>query len=179
LGAVVLVVGSLVLAVLGGVFWAGADGRGTAAAIQSPRDPAGPPDSLRPGAGVSEQPWLPVLQQLDEQRSAAFAEADADRLSRVYAPGSPAWARDRSLVAQLRSSGHTALGVRLVPQSVEVVRATASEATLRITDVMPPYRLVGATGTSSTERPGRAAARWLVTLVRTSGEWRVFDVQRD
>ncbi|MEP6760250.1 MAG: hypothetical protein ABJA93_02665 [Sporichthyaceae bacterium] len=49
---------------------------------------------------------------------------------------------------------------------------------LRVVDVMPPYELVAAKGGVSS-RPGRAAARWTVTLMREGPAWQVYDVGRD
>jgi hypothetical protein len=157
-----LVLCGVSVAVLTGVVWAGSNGRGSAAAVE-------------PAARVD---WSAVLAALDQTRSAAFAEADDDALDDVYAAGSPALARDSELSSQLRASGHTAEGVRLVPTSVEVVKSTDRRVVLRVVDVMPPYELVGAGGAVSSSRPGRGPARWVVTLVREGPAWQVYDVRR-
>jgi hypothetical protein len=154
------------VAVLAGVVWAGSNGRGTAAAVGPANEPT---------AGVD---WTAVLVSLDQARSAAFAEADADALDGVYSAASPALARDTGLLDQLRASGHTARGVRLVPSSVQMVESADRRVVLRVVDVMPPYELIDADGARSLSRPGRGAARWMVTLVREGPTWQVHDVRR-
>ena len=161
-----LVVCGVSMAVLAGVVWAGSDGRGSAAAVGPARERATRVD------------WSAVLAGLDQTRSAAFAAADADGLAGVYAAGSPALVRDKQLLDQLRASGHTARGVRLLPTSIHVVESTDHRVVLRVVDVMPPYELVAAKGGVSS-RPGRAAARWTVTLMREGPAWQVYDVGRD
>jgi hypothetical protein len=154
------------VAALTGVLWAGSDGRGSAAAV-------GPAAAQGPRVE-----WSAVLARLDQSRSAAFAGADVGGLSGVYVAGSPALARDTELVKQLRATGHTARGVRLVPTSVTVVESTEHRVVLRVVDVMPPYELVTADGVVASSRPGRPSARWTVTLVREGVAWQVYDVRR-
>lgn len=160
-----LVLCGVSVAALTGVVWAGSNGRGSAAAVGPASEPAAP-------AG-----WSAVLAALDQARSAAFAAADDDALDDVYAAGSPALARDSELLDQLRASGHTARGVRLVPTSVEVVESADGRVVLRVVDVMPPYDLVDADGAVSSSRPGRGSAPWVVTLVREGPAWLVYDVR--
>lgn len=161
-----LVLCVLSTAVLTGVVWAGSNGRGSVAAVAPATEP-----TARVG-------WSAVLTGLDQARSVAFAEADADGLDGVYAAGSPALARDTELLDQLRASGHTARGVRLVPNSVGLVASSDRRVVLRVVDVMPPYELVDADGAVSSSRPGRVAALWTVTLVREGSAWQVYDVRR-
>ncbi len=160
-----LVLCGVAVAALTGVVWAGSNGRGSAAAVGPPSQPAAPTD------------WSAVLAALDQARSAAFAGADNDALNDVYADGSPALARDTEMLGQLRASGHAARGVRLVPTSVEVVESADRRVVLRVVDVMPPYELVDAHKVSSS-RPGRGSARWEVTLVREGPTWQIYDVRR-
>jgi hypothetical protein len=162
-----LVLCGVSVAALTGVVGAGSNGRGSAAAV-------GPASDRAPATD-----WSALLTALDQARSAAFAGADDDALDDVYAAGSPALARDTERVRQLRASGHTASGVRLVPTSVEVVESTDRRVVLRVLDVMPPYELVDSDGAVSSSRPGRGSARWLVTLVREGPAWQVYDVRRD
>jgi hypothetical protein len=165
-----LVLCGVSMAVLTGVVWAGSNGRGSAAAVGPTNRPAAEP--------ATSVDWSAVLATLDQARSAAFAEADADALAAVDAAGSPARTRDTELLDQLRASGFTARGVRLVPTSVEVMESADRRTVLRVVDVMPPYELVDADSAESNTRPGRGSARWMVTLVRDGPAWRVFDVQR-
>lgn len=169
LGALVLLSG-LSMAVLTGLVWAGTDGRGSAAAVGPARTPL--------PAAAQPVDWTSVLGTLDRARSAAFAAADAAQLEAVYATGSPALGRDREVLARLRETGHTARGVRLEPQSVEVVSASARRVVLSVVDVMPAYQLVAADGSVSSSRPGRVAASWSVTLTLGDEGWRVHDVRR-
>ena len=170
LSAVVVLCG-LSMAVLVGLVWAGTDGRGSAAAV-------GPPAAPRVAPAAKPVDWTGVLGRLDRTRSAAFAVGDPVLLAGVYAPGSPALRRDQAVLARLRSTGHTVRGVRLEPQSVQVVDASSRRAVLEVVDVMPAYELVAADGSVTSSRPGRAAARWSVTLTLVDNEWRVLDVQR-
>ena len=160
-----LVLCGMAMAVLTGVVWAGSNGRGSAAAVGPASESAARPD------------WSAVLAALDQSRSAAFARADVDALDDVYAAGSPALTRDTGLLSQLSASGHTAKGVRLVATSVEVAESADRRIVLRVVDEMPPYELVDADNVSSTQ-PGRGSARWVLTLVRESSAWQVYDVRR-
>ena len=169
-----LVLCGVAMAVLTGVVWAGSNGRGSAAAV-SPAATRAAPQAAVPATSAD---WSSVLKTLDQARSAAFAEADADPLASVYATGSPALARDTELLRQLRASGHTASGVRLVPTSVDVVQSADRRVVLRVVDVMPPYELVDTDSAVSTSRPGRGSARWVVTLVREGPTWQVYDIRR-
>ena len=166
------VVGVLGVAVLTGVVWAGTDGR------QSAAEPSAAASRGTVQARPTVVSWTEVLAGLDRVRSAAFATADPAVLDQVYAPGSPALARDRLRVAQLRDAGFTAHGVRLDTRSVRVVSSSPDTAVLRVVDVMPPYRLVGRQGRTTASRPGRPAEQWSVTLVRAGASWRVHDVRR-
>jgi hypothetical protein len=162
------------VAVATGVVWAGTDGRHGAAA------PTASTTLAREHAAPNKTPtsWADVLAGLDQARSRAFAAADPSALDAVYAAGSPALARDRLRVAQLRHAGLTAQGVRLDTQSVRVVRSSQESVVLRVVDVMPPYRLVAPGGGTAASRPGRPAEQWSVTLVWAGGQWCVHDVRR-
>jgi hypothetical protein len=163
--AVVVVVCVLSVAVVTGLWWAGADQGGRAAAV--------PPDDR--AARVN---WSAVLSGLDRSRSLAFAAADPAQLDGVYAKASPALTRDRALLAQLRAAGWHAKGVALVPTSVQVVDRSDRRVVLRVVDVMPAYELVSPEGATVSTEPGRGPARWSVTLVREGSDWQIYDVAR-
>jgi hypothetical protein len=133
--------------------------------------------SSAPSTGRSVR-WADVLRGLDTTRSAAFAHADPARLAEVYAPASPALRRDRQLLAELVASGTKARDVRLDLRSVEVREGGADRVVLKVTDVMPPYELIGEGGSRGVTQRGRPMARWLVTLVHGTDGWRVYDVVR-
>jgi hypothetical protein len=125
-----------------------------------------------------EGSWAETLSALDATRSRAFADADAARLEQVYAPGAPAFRRDRSALLQLSATGLRADGLRLVAVDVRRLERGSRRVRLRVEDVMPAYRLVDQGATVVESRPGRGPQAWTVTLARVGAGWRVYDVER-
>jgi hypothetical protein len=158
---------ALAMAAVTGIAWAGA-GAGSR------------PGGVRPAAGTAaaSSSWETVLGRLDAARSRAFGRGAVGGLAEVYLDGSPASGRDRAALARLQRAGLRADGLRLETRSVTELARAGDEVRLRVVDEMSPYRLVDSAGTVVDERPGRGAARWTVTLRRSGGRWRVYDVAR-
>jgi hypothetical protein len=122
--------------------------------------------------------WPAVLAGLDRARADAYASGDGRRLGGVYAPGSPAGARDAQTLARLTAAGLRARGLRLRVRSATQTRLAGGRATLRVVDRLEPYTLVTADGRVVGTRPGRADTTWVVTLVRVGGDWQLWDIVR-
>lgn len=123
--------------------------------------------------------WHQVLAQLDHQRSSAFATGEAARLGAVYVAGSAPLTRDRAVLARLTAAGLRARGLRLLIQQVRVLSGpTRTSVRLQVVDRMSAYALVDATGKVVEQRPGRRAARWVVTLSRVGADWRIAEIAR-
>jgi hypothetical protein len=170
----VLLLGSC-LAALAGVASAGGDVGGGATPAVAPARPATSPHHAAT--------WAQVLGALDERRAAAFAAGALPVLARVYTPGSPAGARDRASLDRLVTSGSTAHGVRpAVLSAVAVSPRDArpdgpdSRVVLSVVDRLPVSYVVDVRG-GVTRASTRSARRWLVTMARVTGEWRVVDVR--
>ena len=170
----VLLLGSC-LAVLAGVASAGGDVGGDSMPAVAPAPPTA---STHPTAT-----WADVLGALDERRAAAFAAGALPVLARVYAPGSPAGARDRLSLTRLVTSGATAHGI--LPTVLSAVALTPRDArpdgpdspvVLSVVDRLPVSYVVDAHG-GVTRASTRSARRWLVTMARVAGEWRVVEVR--
>jgi len=96
----------------------------------------------------------------------------------VYAPGSPAGARDTRLLRRLARAGLRAEGLSLTATTVRPVDRSAGRVRLAVTDLMPTYRLVDAGGTVVERRAGRGPRSWTVELAPVGQGWRVYDVVR-
>ena len=190
------------LAAVTGIAWAGAGptaspGRDVGAATPAPPSSSAPTSttgSATKGAATlsrgrstndaaarltPEHTWSARLRALDRARSRAFATGGIDALESVYAAGSPALRRDRRAVRDLSAAGLRAAGVRLRAVEVRAVSSAADEVRLAVTDELEAYRLLDArTGQVAERRPGRGTARWLLTLFRQPGGWRIWDVTR-
>jgi hypothetical protein len=124
--------------------------------------------------------WVAVLAALDTARSRAFAEGDEAALSAVYLTGSPAGRRDAAVLSRLAGAGVRAAGLRLDTTAVRLVGRSPGRVQLRVTDVLPAYRLLDARGRLVARPAGRGPRTWTVVLGRAGarGPWRVYDVVR-
>jgi hypothetical protein len=122
--------------------------------------------------------WRVVLDALDRGRAQAFATGDTAHLRAVYAAGSPLLAADRAAIERVRSAGQTARGVRHTIRSATVVSDDGRIAVLRTIDVLAAYDVLDASGRVVQRSPPRAAAAFVVTLVRTGAGWRLQQVTR-
>jgi hypothetical protein len=134
----------------------------------------------RPAAGTLVSPsapdWRLVLDRLDGARAGAFATASAAPLLSVYAPGSPLLVSDGAAVARLAAAGQRALGVRHTVRSATVSSYTGTTARLRVSDVLAAYDLVDRSGRVVAHIAARGEETFAVTLVRTTGGWRLRDL---
>jgi hypothetical protein len=160
---------AVALAVAAGLTWAAADDVAPAAGA-SGRDGAAP---SAPRSG-----WASTLATLDADRSRAFAAGDPDRLREVYAADGPALRRDVAVLRRLTEAGLRAEGLRLSARAVAVQARSAGQVRLKVTDVMPAYRLVDERGAVVERRAGRGSRSWTVVLARDGESWRVYDVVR-
>jgi eukaryotic-like serine/threonine-protein kinase len=167
--ASVIAVGAVAVA-LGG-WWGRLDAGG--AVVASPTR-AAPTASSSPGVA-----WLAVMTKLEQTRAEAFATGDVRRLDAVYATGSPTGAADRRLLGRMVRHGEHAARLQAFVESVDVVTATDVRATLRVSDALTAYDVVAADGHVLRRGHGRPTRRWTMTVVATSGGWRVWSVRRD
>jgi hypothetical protein len=161
-------------AVAGGVAWASHDHRAAASPVTASPVTASPVPA-RP-ATVSPNPtgatdWAGVLRSLDSSRDAAFVDADASRLDRVYVAGSAALRTERETLGGLVAAGEQARGLHLDLVAVRLVSESATEVTLAVRDALPGYDLVRA-GAVVEHLAGRGERTWTVVLHRTSMEGR-------
>jgi hypothetical protein len=154
---------ALSMAVLSGLTWARSDDGSPAAAVRS-------------RTAVAATDWTAVLERLDAARATAYAAADPAALRAVYAADAPALARDRRQVSALATAGAHTAGLRLRTDRVTLLRRGAGRAELRVIDVLDRYELRARDGSLLARRPGRPRAAWTVTLVRSAGRWRIYDV---
>lgn len=187
--AVAVVGGALGLAAVTGIAWAGVGGTqqptglaGTAptraASTTAAPSTAELPATVVPTPVPPAGRWAATLARLDRARSRAFAAGDPAGLHAVYAPGSPALARDTRVLRRLTDAGLRAEGLRLTPTTVQPVGRSAGRVRLAVTDLMPAYRLVDAGGTVVERREGRGPRSWTVELAAAGHGWRVYDVVR-
>jgi hypothetical protein len=191
---------AVAMAAVTGIAWAGAGSgsapggvRGTTAPASTPSPTPPPTHPVPPSlmstpsttsmtsmtSTTSTTSWVGVLRGLDAVRSGAFARADGRALHRVYTAGSPALRRDRAQLRRMTRAGLRAAGLRLQTRAVTELERSAEQVRLRVVDVLPAYRLVGADGSVVAQRRGRGEATWTVTLRRAGdGRWRIYDVAR-
>jgi hypothetical protein len=162
LGAVALVTLVLIAAVVGWV-----SGRGV--------EPPAP--GLPRAVATPADDWLGVLEQLDAERGRAFALGDVERLSAVYAPGTPGLAADAATLGQLVAQGRTAHGLRHELRRAEQLERSGEAVRLRVADVLPGYEVRAADGAVVSRAPGRGEQVFLVELVRTTDGWRLVQLR--
>ena len=126
----------------------------------------------RPAAPV-QNGWDDVLGRLDAMRTQAFASGDVALLRATYVEGSSPFERDAAALRELAAAGVHTVGLGLMIDKIEVVRAAEDEAVLRVTDRMPGYQLVSADGSVAEVRPARGPATWLVTVRGGETAWRI------
>jgi hypothetical protein len=168
----------LAAAVAGGVAWASHDHRAAASPVTASRVTAGPvtfssvavsPVVSPTSAGAPD--WAGVLRSLDNSRDAAFVEADAGGLDRVYVAGSAALLSDRETLRALIAADEQARGLRLDLVAVRVVSESTADVTLAVRDALPGYDLMRA-GAVVEHLAGRGERGWTVVLHRTPGDGR-------
>lgn len=121
--------------------------------------------------------WRTLLASLDERRSDAYASADVRLIDSVYAPG-PDQRKDHDLVAGLAANKERVVGLRLNYVDVKVLTSSMTVATLDVIDELPAYQQLDASGALVKAYAGRPARRWVITLKRVSGEWRIAAISK-
>jgi hypothetical protein len=141
-----------------------------ATSTSAPQSPAAASTEAATPSTAAE--WRSVLAALDEQRARAYEAADVALIDSVYVPGDDQ-RKDHSLVAGLARDKQRVVGLHLDYRDVRVLTSSADAATLDVVDQLPAYRQVDASGALVKAYPGRGAKRWVITLQRAAGEWRI------
>ena len=162
-----MVVVALVAIGIGGV-WGRHDGTG--AVLAAP--PLSPVSTPAPAASS----WLPVMSQLERTRARAYVTGDISLLTEIYSPESSTGESDRRLLATMTAKGERAVGLHAYVESVDVIRSSDSRATLRVTDALTSYDVIGPDARVLRHGSGRPSRAWLVTLVRAEAGWRILTV---
>ncbi len=130
-----------------------------------------------PATGLpSEQGWRDVLAGLDAARSRAFEQAKEAGLTDVDAAGSTAYARDVVLMRQMVARGGHAVGLHQEIIDLAVREAGSEKSVLRVTDRLPPYSYVDASGKVLASQPGHDRQQWDIAMVRADQGWRIAKV---
>ncbi|MEO5853101.1 MAG: hypothetical protein ABIQ15_11360 [Nocardioides sp.] len=131
---------------------------------------AGP--DVRASAG---DPALAVLHAWDRLRAAAWADADAVALGRLYLPGSAAGERDVRLLRDYRGRGLHVTGIRTQVLAAEVSSQETDRLVVAVTE-----RFAGAVAVGPRTRvtlPRGTPRDRVVVLVRRLGRWVVAAVR--
>ena len=167
---VALVVGVAAVAVGLGGLWGRHDGSAVLAA---------PPRVATDGSPSARvPPWLAVMTELEQARARAYAVGDTEALDNVYAPGSPTRKADRALLGRMVRHREHAAGLQAFVESVDVLTATDTSATLRISDALTAYDVVTTDGQVVRHGQGRPSTTWLVELQKTTAGWRISSISR-
>lgn len=124
---------------------------------------------------ASDEPadrWATRLAALDQERAAAFADADVSRLEDVYVAGSEAMRADATTIRSYARRDGRVVGAELRVLTCRVVRSSPDRAVLDVVDVLAPSRVEWADGTS-TSLPRDNPSPRRVTLLRTPDGWRM------
>ena len=143
---------------------------GTAHVAEEPRAPSVEPVETRPDLQRS----LDVLHGWDARREAAWAASDADRLRRLYTPGSSAGRADVRLLRAYAARGLVVRRLETQVFAVRALRTTPRRVTLRVFD-----RVAGGevdSGGTTRPLPSTRPAVRDVTFRRLDGAWRVAEV---
>ncbi|MDX6278675.1 MAG: hypothetical protein QOJ72_2803 [Nocardioidaceae bacterium] len=116
--------------------------------------------------------WSGVLEDLDRDRAEAFAAGDPSMLDRVYAPGSASAQVDAAAIRAYAKRGGRVAGADLTLLSCRVRYSSRRRVDLVVLDRLAAAKLVWADGTSRT-LPRDLPTKHHITLVRTSGGWRI------
>lgn len=128
--------------------------------------------AVRAVSPAPDDQWATRLTELDQVRAEAFATTDTGLLSRVYVRGSRALAADAATIGDYRERGGRVVGADLRVISCRVLAASSSRARLDVIDQLGPARIVWPDG-SATVLPRDEPSRRVITLVRTTGGWRI------
>ena len=169
--AIAVVVVAVVAAAVGGL-WGSRDHGGAVLA-------APPHGDLNPASPATPaRSWLSVMSHLEHTRARAYATGDVTLLDEVYAAGSTVGAADKQMLSRMTGRAERAAGLRAYVQHADVVASDDSHATLRVTDALTAYDVVGTDGRVLRHGLGRPAREWRVTLVRAAAGWRIWTIFR-
>ncbi|MDQ2847549.1 MAG: hypothetical protein M3Y77_14645, partial [Actinomycetota bacterium] len=130
-------------------------------------------------AGQPPTAWTSVVQQLDAVRADALVRRDTTSLSRVYTTGAAPMADDANTIDTLVTKGFRVAGAahRIVATKLLTSAAAADKGgetiQLAVTDSLPSYRVLDATGAVVGSTAARASATRVLDLVQTSGGYRI------
>ena len=132
------------------------------------------PATASSGRRTAEQA-LGVLHRWDAQRAAAWAQADAVALRRLYVPGSTAAEADTQLLGRWTARGFVVRRLRTQVFSLSVLRWTPNLLRMRLLD-----RVAGGSaydGDAVVPLPAGPPEVRIVELCRGGGKWRVASVR--
>jgi hypothetical protein len=167
----------LVLAVAGGVIW-GHRTQSSAAVLPKAApaaNPAAPAPSVHSTTSLPD--WRAIVQELDALRVRAFTRVDAALLAHIYVAGSRALDADTAQLRDLVGRHLHPVGFAITTMRVQPVVELASEVTLRVTDRVSAYTLVGLDGGVVRVAP-TAARTFAMVLQRGPVGWRILDIRR-
>jgi hypothetical protein len=128
----------------------------------------------RGGPSALDRRMRSALQQLDAVRQAAFAQADANLLQRVYLPG-PLLTQDTSLVRQAIRPGCRWTGVHTTYRDVRASPAGAGRTHVVTSASLAPSTLV--CGGASTAVAGAVPTVLWIDVVSVTGGYRIATLQ--
>jgi hypothetical protein len=165
----------MVLAVAGGVMWGH---RTQSAAATIPPIPAAalapsPVASPNPSSTAAVTDWRQTVTALEAARARAFVTGSVAALDAVYAARSAALAADTALLRSLAHRGLHTSGFWITTIAVHPVVVTPETATVRVTDAMPAYALVDASGRTVQTMATRSSRTFTMRVVRPGDGWRI------
>ncbi|AKT52102.1 serine/threonine-protein kinase [Arsenicicoccus sp. oral taxon 190] len=156
-----------------------AGGRG-GAAVGSPTASPSPAAAAQPAASRAEAVTVApreVVQELLDHRSQALMARNAARLGAADLPGSWAMRQDGATIAELARRGQRQQGLSFQVRSASVVRASATESTIRADVRLADYSWTDGTGPARVQ-PGHDGRTSDYVLRWTPAGWRL-DTVRD
>jgi eukaryotic-like serine/threonine-protein kinase len=170
----VLAIAAVALAAigLGGLWGRHAEGGAVLAATPPTSRP-----TVHASRAVSEAPsWASVMTQLERRRARAYTSGDVTLLDDVYAPSSPTGESDRLALARMSRGDRRVQGFRAYVEAVVVIATTDNRTTLRVTDALTSYDVIGPNGDVLRRGTGRPSREWRVVLVKSADRWRIWSV---
>jgi hypothetical protein len=98
-------------------------------------------------------------------------------LERVYVPGSAALATESARLRSLLDQRLVVRGLDLQVLAVRPLSVEADRAVLEVTDRLPAYDLLDATGRLRAHHAARSVRRWRIELADRGTSWRIAAVE--
>lgn len=127
---------------------------------------------LRPWSSSADDRWAAALGRLDVVRAEAFATSDPGLLDEVYLRGSPLRSADARVIRDYAARDATVIDAQMQVLSCRLLSSSARRARLHVVDRLGAASVRWADGSSRT-LPHDRPTRRTVTLVQTSGGWRI------